>query len=218
MLLWGARAGVPVDPDADEARQWLLRELAKPEYEAAKPTWFDRLSAAIGEWFANLEIAGLEGPPVVGLVVVLAVLAVCVLLGFLLFGLPRLRRRSTVSGELFGANDLRSADELRAAATALAARGEFAEATAEMFRAIARGLAERVIVETAPGTTARGFAARAAAEFPASTDRLRDAADIFDGVRYLGKPGSDNEFRTVADLDDTLRTATPRPLTDTVHA
>jgi hypothetical protein len=183
MLLPGTRTAIPVDPDADEARQWLLRELAKPEYEAAKPTWFDRLSAAVGEWFANLRIGGL------------GCLLVVVVIAFLVFGLPRLRQRSAVGGELFGVNDVRSAAQLREAATSLAARGDYAEATAEMFRAIARGLAERVIVDTAPGTTAHGFAVRAAGEFPTFGQRLGEAADIFDGVRYLSAPGTEDHYR-----------------------
>jgi hypothetical protein len=216
MLLPGTRTAIPVDPDADEARQWLLRELAKPEYEAAKPTWFDRLSAAVGEWFSNLRVVGLDGPPVVGLLVVLGCLLVIVVIAFLVFGIPRLRQRSTVGGELFGANDVRSAAELRDAAVSLAARGDYAEATAEMFRAIARGLAERVIVDTAPGTTAHGFAARAVAEFPTFGHRLGDAADIFDGVRYLGVTGTDDDYRVVAALESDLRAATPRPLADQV--
>jgi hypothetical protein len=218
MLLPGTRTAIPVDPDADEARQWLLRELAKPEYEAAKPTWFDRLSAAVGEWFANLRIGGLDGPPVVGLLVVLGCLLVVVVIAFLVFGLPRLRQRSAVGGELFGVNDVRSAAQLREAATSLAARGDYAEATAEMFRAIARGLAERVIVDTAPGTTAHGFAVRAAGEFPAFGQRLGEAADIFDGVRYLSAPGTEDHYRAVAALEGDLRSATPRPLTERVNA
>lgn len=209
---------VPVDPDAEEARRWLLRELARPEYEAAKPTWFDRLSAAVRDWFASLQIGGLEGPPLVGFLVVLAVVIAVVLTAFLVFGLPRLRRRSAVGGELFGVNDVRSAAELRAAASQLAAAGDFAAATAEMFRAIARGLAERVIVDTAPGTTAHGFAERAAAEFPAFREPLREAADIFDDVRYLGRSGTEEGFGTVRSLEEQLRAATPRPLAGTVDA
>jgi hypothetical protein len=207
-------AAVPVDPDAEEARRWLLRELAKPEYEAAKPTWFDRLSAAVRDWFASLQIGGLEGPPLVGFLVVLAVVLAVVLVAFLVFGLPRLRRRSAVTGDLFGTNDARSAAELRAAANQLAAAGDFAAATAEMFRAIARGLAERVIVDTAPGTTAHGFAERAAGEFPAFGERLREAADAFDEVRYLGRSGNEDSYRAVSSLEEQLRSATPRPLAE----
>jgi hypothetical protein len=218
MLHAWSPVAVPVDPDAEEARRWLLGELAKPEYEAAKPTWFDRLSAAIGEWFASLRIGGLEGPPLVGFLVVLGVVVAVALIAFLMFGLPRLRRRSAVGGELFGVNDVRSAAELRAAGSQLAAAGDFAAATAEMFRAIARGLAERVIVDTAPGTTAHGFADRAAAEFPAFREPLRDAADIFDDVRYLGRLGTEDGFRAVSSLEEQLRATTPRPLAETVDA
>lgn len=208
-------AAVPVDPDAEEARGWLLRELAKPEYEAAKPTWFDRLSAAVRDWFASLQFGGIEGPPLIGFLVVLGIVLVVLLVAFLVFGLPRLRRRSAVDGDLFGTNDARSAAELRAAAAQLAAAGDFSAATAEVFRAIARGLAERVIVDTAPGTTAHGFAERAAGEFPAFGGRLREAADAFDEVRYLGRAGSEDGYSAVSALEEQLRAATPRPLAET---
>ena len=52
---------VPVDPDAPEARDWLVRELANPEYEAARPTWFDLLAQRVVEWFESLRFTPGEG-------------------------------------------------------------------------------------------------------------------------------------------------------------
>ena len=45
MLPWH----VPVDPEPPEARQWLVDELSKPQYQAAKPTLFDQIAKAISE-------------------------------------------------------------------------------------------------------------------------------------------------------------------------
>jgi len=201
---------VPVDPDADEARQWLLRELSKPEYEAARPSWFDRLAGAVADWFRSLTFGGTGGPPLLGIVLVVVLILVAVVVAFLVFGLPRLRRRSALAGELFGADDTRSATALRQAAEQLAAAGDYAEAIAEMFRSIARGLSERAITSTTPGTTARAFAGRAAVEFPDFLDRLINAADTFDGVRYLGRAGTEDAYRDIAALEATLRATTPR--------
>ncbi|MCU1405314.1 MAG: hypothetical protein JWQ43_1617 [Glaciihabitans sp.] len=206
-----AAAGtVPVGPDADEARRWMLRELSKPEYQAARPTWFDRLASAVRDWFLSLNFGGASGPPVLGIVIVIAVVVVLLLVAFLVFGLPRLRRRSALAGELFGVDDTRSAAALRGAAEQLAAAGNYAEATAEMFRAIARGLSERVITSTTPGTTARAFAGSAALAFPDHRAGLDAAATAFDDVRYLGRPGSQADYNAVAELESRLRMATPQ--------
>ena len=214
----GVGAFVPVEPDAEEARNWLLRELANPIYESAKPTWFDRLSGAVVDWFSSLVVPGVGGPPVLGIVLVLALVIVAVVVAFLVFGVPRLRRRSAAAGGLFGESDVRTAAQLRAAAEASAAGGDYSAATAEMFRAIARGLAERSIVTTTPGTTAHDFSARAASAFPTLSSPLRNAATLFDEVRYLGRPGSLAGYTAVADLERTLRTTTPAALPEPVPA
>ncbi|MCU1636561.1 MAG: rane protein, partial [Cryobacterium sp.] len=41
---------IPVDPDAPEAQQWLRDELAEAPYQAAQPTWFDRVSQGFFDW------------------------------------------------------------------------------------------------------------------------------------------------------------------------
>jgi hypothetical protein len=209
---------VPVEPDAAEAREWLLRELANPEYEAAKPTWFDRLSGAVVDWFSSLSFSGGNAPPALGVVLVLVLVLAAIAVAFLVFGLPRLRRRSAITGSLFGKSDDRSSEQLRAAAEARAADGDYAAATAEMFRAIARGLAERSIVTTTPGTTAHDFAARAGVAFVGLAPALATSATLFDEVRYLGRPGSLPGYTTVADLERTLRSTTPTLLPEPVLA
>ena len=201
---------VPVDPDAEQARQWLIDELSKADYRAAQPTWFDRVAAAIRDWFASLRFGTVDGPPELGaLVVVLALLAALVV-AFLIFGLPRLSRKSSVTGDLFGEHDERDAAAIRRAAEAAAAGGDYELAIAEIFRATARGLAERTVVTTSPGTTAHDFAVRAASGFPDFADALTAAAASFDGVRYHGRPGSRDEYDAMARLESGLRAARPR--------
>lgn len=205
MLPWD----VPVDPEPPEAKQWLIDELSKPQYQAAKPTLFDQIAKAISDWFASLQIGSVEGPPAFGFGVLLVLVVVGVVVAFLIFGVPRLNRRSRVAGELFGEDDDRSSTDMRRDASAAASRGDYATAIAELFRALARGLAERTIVTVTPGTTARGFAGRAAVTFPLAADRLITAADAFDGVRYLGHPGSAEEYERLVALEAELRTARP---------
>ena len=200
---------VPVDPDAPDATEWLITELSKPAYQAAKPTLFDMISKAISDWLASLQLGSAGAPPTLGLGVVVALIAGALVVAFLIFGLPRLNRRSAVTGSLFGEDDARSSARIRQDAERAAADGDYSTAVVEMFRAIARGLAERTIVTTTPGTTANGFAVRAATAFPDLAERLTESADAFDGVRYLDRTGERQQYESIAALERSLRAASP---------
>jgi hypothetical protein len=208
---WGVGRGtpfdVPVDPDAPEARRWLEEELAKAPYQAARPTWFDRLSESILDWLGSLFSGtgpGAEGwLPVIVTVLVLAALVAA----FWIFGMPRLNRRQREQSSLFGADDRRSAEDLRRAAQSAAAASDWDSAVTDMYRALARGLEERTVLRPLPGSTAHELAARAAAAFPEAGDRLATAADTFDAVRYLGKDAGERDFIAMADLERHLRSA-----------
>ena len=207
---------VPVDPDAEEARRWLVDELAKPDYRAAQPTWFDRLSAAVRDWFESLSFGAPGGPPGLGTLLVVLAVVVALVVAFLVFGLPRFTRKSQVTGDLFGTDDDRDAAAIRRAAEAAAAAGDLDLAIVEIFRSTARGLAERTVVTTSPGTTAHEFSLRAAAAFPDFSAALATAAASFDGVRYLDRPGTRVEYDEMARLEAGLRSA--RPLLQAVPA
>lgn len=207
MILAPLPLDVPVDPDAPDATEWLITELSKPPYQAAQPTLFDRVAKAVSDWLASLQLGSAEGPPTLGIAVVVAIVVGALVVAFLIFGLPRLNRRSRVTGSLFGEDDARSAARIRQDAERAAAEGDFSTAVMEMFRAIARGLAERTIVSTSPGTTARDFAARTGGTFPALADRLVDSAATFDGVRYLGRTGTPDQYAAIAALEKDLRSS-----------
>lgn len=199
----------PVDPDREEARRWILQELSDPRYRAAEPTWWDRLSQAFWDWLTSLDLSGtgfLQGPL---LAVVVLVIAAAIVAAFLVFGVPRLNRRSNAAQALFGEGEDRTSEELRAAAGSAAAAGDWALAFEELFRCLAKVLSERVIVTTNPGTTATGFAASAGAAFPDAAERLVANAAVFDRVRYLGGRGTEPEYRALAALERELRTARP---------
>ncbi len=212
-MTWGPRASlqssVPVDPDAEEAQELLRRELSEQQYQAAQPTWFDRLVSAFWDWVNSLQFAGVEGPSALWTLIAVVLAAVAIVLAFLIFGLPRLNRRSAAAGTLFGDDDTRRAAELRASAERAAAAGDWSTAIVELFRAIARDLEERTIVESFPGTTASGFARNAADAFPSFAEGLAWSATVFDGVRYLGRAGNQAQYEAVAALERDLRTARP---------
>lgn len=206
------RLDVPVDPEADEAREWLREELGRTEGggQPEPPSWFEQLI----EWLRSLlagrsdDLGGNDGTiGTIGLVIIVVLVVGLLVAAFLIYGLPRLRRRSRVTGDLFGEDDDRDATTIRTAAERAAEAGDYTTAVVELFRSLARGLAERGVVFTFPGTTARDFAVRAGLVFPAAADRLRDAAAVFDGVRYLGATGTREQWERMAALHAELSTA-----------
>lgn len=198
-------ADIPVDPGDDQARQWLQDELGDSGY--VPPSIPD---INLPDPQAPGEIANTGGT--IGVVIGIVILVAILVVAFWIFGLPRLRRRSTVTGDLFGEDDDRSAVAIRTAAERAAATGDYTSAVVEAFRAMARDLAERGIVQTFPGTTARDFGRRAGAVFPATTERLADAAVVFDGVRYLGRTGTAEQWERMASLAAELRGARKPPV------
>lgn len=206
-----AAAVPPVTPDGEEARRWAEQELSDPVYTEARPTPIDRMARAVSDFIASLfdaELGGAWGPALA--IIAAVIVVVLIVVAFLVWGRPRAVARShAVHAELFGETDRRAAAELRRAAASRAADGEWDAAIVLRFRALARGLAERGIVDTPPGATVHAFARAAARAFPGQAADLEDAATAFDDVRYLRRPGSAALYRRVADVDDAVVAARP---------
>lgn len=206
-----ALAGVPVTPGPDEAREWAEEELAKRVYEAAEPTLIDRVAMAIGDFLDSLFTTGMNvswSPTVI--VIVLVAVAALVVLGLLIWGRPKPAHRQTQrSSLLFGEDDLRPASELRRDAEAHAAAGDWDAAIADRFRALARSLEERDVLEPLPGLTARALAGIAAEFFPDHSAGAHAGAAHFDDVRYLRRPGTAGMYAEVAAVDDAIARSRP---------
>ncbi|HEU5222286.1 MAG TPA: DUF4129 domain-containing protein [Candidatus Lumbricidophila sp.] len=201
---------IPVDPDAPTARDWLAHELAKPEYQAAQPTWFDRAANEVRKWFLSLfEHAGSAPGGALGTLAVVVIIAL-IALALWKYGAPRMGQRRTSASPLFAADDTRDLAALRKAAEAAAAAGDWALAIEERFRAIARGLSDRDLVLVHPGSTATAISLEAAQRFRAEQATLRAAADVFDAVRYLGATGSREQYEHVTALEERV-SGTPAP-------
>lgn len=179
------RFDVPVDPNADTAREWARDELAKPEYSQGGGTnWIQRFF----DWFTNL-IASLANNATGGwngwglLAVVVAVAAVVALITWLIVGPLRRSRRRGEADEELGDPALTAAD-LLAAATKAAAAEDWDTAVIEAYRALIRSLDEREVIDARPGMTAFEAALTAGAAIPTIASAVGEDADVFDAVRY----------------------------------
>jgi hypothetical protein len=208
-----ATAVFPLLPDPDQARDWAERELSDPAYQAAQPNIVDRIARAVGDFFENLFRVPENGGWSPSVLIVLAVIVVAaIVLGILIWGRPRASVRATTAARaLFDDDDARSAEELRADAESAAAREQWDAAIVLRFRAFARGLTERGLVDVPPGATVRAFARATERALPALAGDLETGVDTFDDVRYLRRPGTSERYRSIVDLDDAAVRARPIP-------
>lgn len=202
------RGWVPVTPDADEARRWAQDELARGIY-AERTGLIERV---VGWVLDRLDdLAGLTSGASWVLPTALVVLTAAVVSVALVVGAPTRRRAvGPVTGLLD--DEVRSADDLRAAAAAASAAGDHATAVTDRFRAIVRGLAERALLDEVPGLTADEAAAGAGDRVPEVATDLAVAAATFDAVRYGDAPVGAREDAWMADLDARVVRLRPPPV------
>lgn len=180
MTVRSLAADVPVQPGADEARRWLVEELANPEY-STQPSLLQRLLEWLQGLFEGAPVLDLGGP-LTATVVVVAVLLVAGI-AYWVAGPVRLSRRAPTSAVVLD-DDARTAAEMRAAADAAAMSGDWATAALERFRAVVRSLEERAVIESLPGRTAWEAAETAGERVPDVAEGLARGAHLFDDVAY----------------------------------
>ena len=176
---------IPVDPDADTAREWARDELSKPEYHPGTGSnWLDRflnwmidlisrLGSGAGDTFGGWGVIGIVA-------ICVAVVAIVV---WLVVG-PLRRSRARRSGEEELGDLALSAADLLALAKAAAAQQDWETAVIEAYRALIRSLDEREVIDAKPGMTAFEAALLAADAIPAIASDITLDADVFDAVRY----------------------------------
>ena len=198
-------------PDGDEARRWAEEELSRPRYAEAKPTWFDLMARDIARFLGDLFSAqngGSIGP--IALIVVSVIIVAALIVALLVWGRPRRSRAVRRGGmDLLGASDDRSAAQLRSDADRAARDGDWDTATVLRYRALARSLLERDLIDPAPGATAQSIAREASTVFPDEAAAMRRAAVAFDDVRYLGHPATSDSYQDLAETDERLRARHP---------
>ena len=195
-------------PDGDEARRWAEDELANPRYADAKPTWFDLVARDIGRFLADLfssDNGANIGPS--ALIIVTVVIVAALIAALVIWGRPRSSRAvRRARGDLLGESDDRTAAQLRSDSERSARAGDWNTATILRYRAIARSLLERDLIDPAPGATAQSIARDAGAVFADEAPALRRAAVAVDDVRYLGRPATEEIYQDLAATDERLRT------------
>src|SRR5690606_3468180 len=156
-------------------------ELSNQRYADAKPTWFDYLAEDVADFIASLfsqETGNQAGGT--ALIIVTIVIVAALITVLILWGKPRMSQRVKRRGvDLLGDRDDRSAAQLRADAERSAREGDWDTATVLRFRALARSLLERDIIDPAPGATAQAIAREAARAFSAHNAALTAAASAF---------------------------------------
>ena len=205
-----------IDIDRDAAHEAAQRELAKPIYPKASLT--DRLLDWLSELIYRLinASAGVPGGwftlSVVGILLAIAIVVA--------IRIARRTMRTNRGGgyALFGEHEL-SAAEHRATAEQYAAAGNWSAAIRHRLRAVARQLEESSVLDPVPGRTATELARDAGRAIPALAAELSRAAEAFNDVTYGERPGTEAAYRTIADLDDHLRSRTRASVaTDAVSA
>ncbi|WEK62731.1 MAG: DUF4129 domain-containing protein [Candidatus Microbacterium colombiense] len=198
-------------PDGDDARRWAEEELSNPRYADAKPTWFDLMARDIARFFADLfttQNGANIGPS--ALIIVCVIIVAALVAALIIWGRPRASRSVRgPRGSLLGVDDDRTAAQLRAEAERSARDQDWDAATILRYRALARGLLERDIIDPAPGATAQAIAREAGAVFPDEATPVRRAATAFDDVRYLRHPASAAGYRDLTDTDERLQARHP---------
>jgi hypothetical protein len=193
-----------IDIGRDAAHDAAQRELQKPIYPRGSLT--ERLIDWIDELIFKLISEGASVPGGWFTLTVLFVLAAVAVIAVI-----RLARRTmhtnSSSKALFGAHEL-TAEEHRAIAQRCAAQGDWAAAIRHRLRAVARQLEESAVLNPVPGRTATELARDAGTALPGLVNEFRSAAEVFNDVTYGQRPGTEPEYRAVADLDDRLRQQT----------
>jgi hypothetical protein len=207
--------GRGLSPTPPEARSWLRQELRGPEYQGS---WLD----TVIRWVVDQTRRILDGVGhLAGLSPVLTVLIALVVITLLGWVLPRVRRDPGVR------RDPEWAVLEDAAITArgyreLAARAvrdaRYDDAVLDGFRAIAKDMSDRRVLNDAPGRTAHEVSLALAKPFPDHARRLAQAADLFDSVRYGHRRAGAVQAGQILELDAELVSSRPAPSAPSLKA
>lgn len=200
------RWDVPVAPDGPTGQRWAIEELSHPEYRE-KRSLLSRLIESVLARFDGLSAHGFSG--LQAALVVVGITVVVVVVAFLVAGPVRRARRVRSTGSVLAEDDVRSAEQLREAADAAARAGDFSLAVVERFRALVRGLEERLVLDERAGRTAHEASLDAGRRLPALGTELAAAGVLFDDVAYGGRTAHADDDQRLRALDERARHERP---------
>lgn len=194
-----------LDPTPEQAHDWLEQELNRSSYGGS---WLD--SAA--RWLIDHLRALVDSTGnIAGLSPVITVLVALVVVALLVWVLPKVRRElvaAPVAGAVLDDLDTTARTYRERAAQALK-DGRFEDAVLDGFRAIAKDMDARTLLDEGPSSTAHEVSVALAHTFPEHADRLAKAADAFDLVRYGHRRATAGQAVDVQQLDAELVTTRP---------
>lgn len=199
---------IPVDIDRDDAREAARRELGDAIYQAHEPSLLERAWAEVVELLDRLfsALPAAESGGIGGLFVLLAlIVAVAVAVRLRVGKMTRSHR----AARPVHAGRVRGAAEHRRAAEEAFAGGDLGQAVTERFRALARELEQRGVLDEQTGRTADEVTAQAGRLLPASATGLRDGARIFDDVFYGDRQATEEGYHLLCAVDESVRTERP---------
>jgi hypothetical protein len=201
---WSLQRGL--DPTPAQARDWLQRELARSDYQGS---WLDSVIRWIRDQLGKL----FDGTAhLTGLSPVVTVLVALVVIALLAWALPKVRRESVVA-RTDGAvlEDLTTtARTYRDRAAQAFTDGRYDDAVLDGFRAIAKDMSDRTLLDDAPGRTAHEVSLALGQPFPDQAERIARAADDFDAVRYGHRRATADQAGLVQQLDAELTKTRPK--------
>ena len=193
-----------------EAGQRLARaELSKAIYHPHAPLT-QRILNVIGDLLSDLSQAGRAFPGGWWAAVALAAVLATIIAVVMSRTGPLARSRRAEGQLMTGSGPLSAADH-RMRAGRLADAGDYAAATVERVRAIARELDDRAVLTPRAGRTANEMAKEAAAALPAEAGALRSAALLFDDICYGDRPGTQAGYALIQELDTRISASVPKP-------
>lgn len=197
-----------LDPDRDQARELLERELSTAEYNRPESFIAKALDWLLERINGLIEIIpGSSGLSSLILGVVLALVVVAVF--FAIRGSRRSRRLTSPDTRPVLTEVGLSADDYRTRAAAAARAGNWDAVLLDSYRAIAAATDERALLDELPGTTAHEIAVALHEPFPDRASDLLSAADTFDAVCYGDQHAAQHQAERVQELDRSLARTRP---------
>lgn len=210
---WAPHRGL--DPTPAEARRWLTDELSGPDY---RDPWLDSVIRWVLEQLAKL-LEGVNNLANNGVSAVITALVAVIVIALLAWVLPKVRRESVAAhpdGPVL-VDPTITPGTYRGLATRGFTDGRYDDAVLNSFRAIAKDMSHRTLLDDSPGRTAHEVSIELAQHFPDHAVRLAQAANAFDAVRYGHRRATADQARQVMQLDADLTTTRPVPATSSLQ-